>query len=212
LSPTAIGSDVLSANERDLILQAMAECCAERGYLETELEAVIERAGVERKSFESHFTGKEDCALAALNSIVSETLAEVSTARHVESEAERRVFQIKAILELMRARGAFARLIFIAARQGASERMADGYRSAAHVLALMMERAQGTGPVPPPKAGRAALGGAEALVRRELVAGKDRDLTRLLPDFVYAALVPFAGQREALRQSKLARQVIAEEE
>src|SRR4051794_14149078 len=112
------GNDVLAVSDRERILQAMADCCAEDGYAETKLEAVMERAGVDPASFESHFAGKEDCALAGLNKIVSETLARISM---VNSEAaggvERRKHEGRAILELMAGRPSFARLGFIESRQ-----------------------------------------------------------------------------------------------
>lgn len=204
--------DVLSAGERDRILQAMADCCAEQGFGETSIEEVMERAGVKRQDFDEHFADKEDCALVALNKTVSETLAAVATASPRGSEAERRAAQIAAITELIGSIPSFAHLSCIEARQAGTPRMRDRYESAGAVLALMMERARTGGYRPPAAAARAALGGAEAVVRRELVAGRGGGLRRLLPDFVYAALVPFVGQREALRQSRLARQLIAEEE
>jgi len=190
----------------------MAECCAESGYGETTVEAVLDRAGVEPESFESHFADKEDCALAALNKIVSETLAQLSMAHPLADDVvARRKFEVKAILELMAAQQPFAWLVYIESRQGGTPRMHDSYESAARVLALMMERA---GDPAGSRSGiaRAALGGAEAVVRRELAAGRAERLPQLLPDFVYAALVPFVGQREALRQAKQAARVAAEEE
>jgi AcrR family transcriptional regulator len=202
---------VLSVSDRDRILRAMAECCVENGYVETTVEAVLQRAGVEAESFESHFVDKEDCALAALNKIVSEILTRISMANPLAGDVvERRKFEVKAILELMVAQWPFAQLAFIESRQGGTPRMHDSYESAARVLALMMERAgEPTGS----RSGvaRAVLGGAEAVVRRELVAGRGDRLPQLLSDFVYAALVPFVGQREALRQAKQAARVAAEE-
>lgn len=211
MGATAIGTDILSPTDRDRILQAMADCCAERGYAETSVEMVVERAAVERVDFDSYFSDKEDCALAALNKIVSETLATVSTVPSRGSELEQRAAQIAAIAELMSTRPAFARLGYIEARQGAPLRLRDSYESAGRVLALMMERSQGAGIRPPAWAARAALGGAEALVRREIAAGRTGELKRYLPDFVYAALVPFVGQEEALRQAKAAKGLAAEE-
>jgi AcrR family transcriptional regulator len=211
LGTVITGTDVLSISDRDRILQAMAECCAEVGYAETRIGEVLDRAGVEPESFESHFSGKEDCALAALNKIVSETLARISMAGPRAGDViERRKFEVKAILELMAARPAFAWLAYVEARQGGTARMHDSYESAARVLALMMERAGDAGGRPSATA-RAILGGAEAVVRRELATGHAATLPRLLPDFVYAALVPFVGQREALRQAKLAAKLAAEE-
>lgn len=207
----SIGTDVLSVSDRDRILQAMAECCAESGYRETTVEGVLERAGVEHESFDSLFAGKEDCALAALNKIVSETLAQISMAgSQAAGLVEERKLEVRVILELLAAQPSFARLAFIDARQGGTARMHDAYESAVRVLALMMDRANG-GRHGPSTGARAALGGAEAVVRKELAAGRGERLPQLLPDFVYAALVPFVGQGEALRQAKLAARLAAEE-
>lgn len=211
LGVASTGVDVLSVSDRDRILEAMASCCAEAGYAETTVEAVLDRAGVSPESFEAHFADKEDCALAALNKIVSETLARISMAEPRSADVvERRKFEVKAILELMAAQPGFAWLGYIEARQGGTARMHDSYESAARVLALMMQRA-GQAAEKHGVAARAALGGAEAVVRRELAAGRAAQLPGLLPDFVYAALVPFVGQREALRQAKEAARVAAGE-
>jgi AcrR family transcriptional regulator len=208
LGVASTSTDVLSVSDRDRILQAMADCCAEAGYGETTVEAVLERAAVEPSTFESHFAGKEDCALAALNKVVSETLARVSMANSAAGgTVDLRKFQVKAILELLAARPAFARLALVEARQGGTMRMHDSYESAARVLALMMERVGESRD----SLARSALGGAEALVRRELSAGRASRLPQLLPDLVYVALVPFVGQGEALRQAKMAARVAAEE-
>lgn len=204
---------MLAVSDRDRILQAMADCCAELGYRSTTVDAVCRRAAVDRDSFDSLFTGREDCALAALNKIVSETLARISMLDTGEAQAlERRTFEIRAILGLLADRPSFAKLAAIDSRQGGSSRMHSAYESAVRVLALMLERggggALGFGEQ---RAARAALGGAEALVRRELAVGGMGDLPRLLPDLVYASLVPFVGQREALRQANLAARLVAKE-
>lgn len=205
------GIGLLAVSDRERILQAMADCCAEAGYAETTLDSVLDRAGVSAESFASLFAGKEDCALAALNKVVSETLAQVSMAHaDVEGAVEQRKFDVRAMLELLAARPTFARLAAIEARQGGTMRMHDSYESAAAVLALMVERTVETGRRPS-VAARAALGGAEALLRREIADGRAWQLPRLLPDFVYAALVPWVGQEEALRQAKLAARLSAEE-
>ena len=211
LGTAVTGNDILAVSDRERILQAMAECCAEAGYGETTVDAVLVRAGVDRDGFTSHFGGKEDCALAALNQIVSETLARISmTKPNSDEPAARRKFEGKAILELLEARPSFAKLALVESRQCGTTRMHDAYDSASRVLALMLERISDS-TERPGTAARAALGGAEAVVRRELAAGRAVQISRLLPDFVYAVLVPFVGQGEALRQAKLAAKLAAEE-
>jgi len=214
LSVTATEAGILSPGERDLLLEAMASCCAESGYAGATIESVVERAGLDRPSFARHFESMEDCALAALNQIAAETLAAVATATSSDEETERRLFQIRAILELMEARPGFAWLAYVEARHGGTRRMRAAYESGARVLALMTERVSGgdDGVGRPPRAARAALGGAEAVVRRALCREESGELSRYLPDFVYAALVPFVGQKEALRESRAAAKLLAKEE
>jgi AcrR family transcriptional regulator len=199
--------EILAPSERDRILQAMTECCAERGYRETRIEDVLERANVRRESFDAIFADKEDCAVAALHLITSEMVASLSmTGAAAARSASEAAAGIRAILEMMSERPARARLAYIQGRQGGTERMQEAYSSAALVLAPMIERARnfkGADGEAPPNAARAALGGAEAVVRREISAGES-DLRRLAGAFLYAALVPFIGQAEALRLARSA--------
>lgn len=192
----------------------MAECSAEKGFIATAVEDVLARANVPRESFESHFNSTEDCASAAFNKLASEMLATLSIAQESAAAKGNPTVPIKAVLEMLAARPAFSHLGLIGFRQGGTRRMYEAYDSAARVLALMMERAlQESGdPGPSYAHARAALGGAEALLRRELAAGRAATLPSLLPDFVYAALVPFVGQREALRQAIEAAGGAAEED
>lgn len=210
---STLDADLLSVSDRDQILQAMADTCAREGYRETTIEAVLERAGVERETFDLQFAGKEDCALAALNKIVSECLARISMIEQAGlTPVERRKYEAKALIDLICTRTAFAHLGSIEARQVGTQAMRESYESAVRVLALMMERVGGeTAAASSTMTARAALGGIEALVRRELSAGRERRLPQLIPNFVYAALVPFVGQGEALRQAKLAARMVAEE-
>src|SRR5690349_22714524 len=45
----------------------MLNAAAELGYLETNVQDVIDRAGVSRPTFYEHFSNKEDCFLAAFD-------------------------------------------------------------------------------------------------------------------------------------------------
>jgi TetR/AcrR family transcriptional regulator len=197
------GGGVLSPTERDRILQAMTECCAERGYPETSVAEVIERAEVSRERFEALFADKEECAVAAINRIASEVLTTVSTIDPGKgSELKQGLAAVRAILELMASRPSYAALAYIGARQGGTARMQDAYEGAARVLSVMIERfgreMSGASALPS-RASRAALGGAEALVRREIAAGRAERLAALMPDLLYSVLVPFSGPREAMR-------------
>jgi AcrR family transcriptional regulator len=196
--------------ERERAVRAMAELCAERGYRETTVEALIERAGLSRASFESMFKGGlEECLLAAENAILGEVVRVVAdTYSPDRSEWESGIAGIGAILELMAANPSFARTGYIVVRQAGTERAKDAYEAGITLIVAMIDRLREYGDreiQPPPGAARAALGGAEALIRREIDSGRAAELPRHLPDIVYAATVSFLGQEEALRLARRSR-------
>ena len=72
-----IPADVVARNQRERLVAAMAEVCAERGYAETSVAAVAKRAGVSSVTFYKQFAGKRDCMLAAHRQLLGRLLEEV---------------------------------------------------------------------------------------------------------------------------------------
>lgn len=66
--------------QRTRLLEAMAYVVAERGYVKTSVAAVLKRAGVGRETFYELFSDKEDCFLAAYDSVVELMLSVSSQA------------------------------------------------------------------------------------------------------------------------------------
>src|SRR3954454_5687572 len=60
-------SDLIRAIQRERLIVAMLNAAAELGYLETNVQDVIDRAGVSRPTFYEHFSNKEDCFLSAFD-------------------------------------------------------------------------------------------------------------------------------------------------
>ncbi len=71
--------------EWERICQAMIDVVIERGYEQTTIDAVVERAGVERAAFDSRFAGKEDCFMQTYRSHVADPF-EVAVFGAYESE------------------------------------------------------------------------------------------------------------------------------
>ena len=113
-----VATDLLSPSERERILGAISELCAERGYAETTIDEVIARSGVSAEVFDELFPGKEQCAKAAVDAILAEVMVVVS-ANYSADRAQRDSYllAIMAILELLAARPGFAYISFICARQ-----------------------------------------------------------------------------------------------
>lgn len=72
-----IPADVVARNQRERLVAAMTEVCAERGYAEVTVAEVSKRAGVSSLTFYKQFAGKEDCLLAAHRQLLERLLEEI---------------------------------------------------------------------------------------------------------------------------------------
>jgi AcrR family transcriptional regulator len=206
---TGVTATVLSPSDRDRVLRAMGGLCAERGYEETTVAEIVARAGVSEEAFRELFADKEECAIGAVNAILSEVMSVVAGSYSADrSEWDSMLVGIRAILELMAANPSFAYISCITARQMATPKVHEAQEPGIRLLRAMLERLWTYSREATPAVPAGALGGAEAAVRREIVAGRAEELPRLLPDFVYGATVPFLGQSEALRLARRGRQLL----
>lgn len=79
-APARLTREQAAASQRGRLLRAMAEMAADAGYAQTTVGDVIARAGVSRRTFYEHFTGKQDCFLAAFDAGASILFAAVREA------------------------------------------------------------------------------------------------------------------------------------
>lgn len=203
-----IPRDVVIRSQRARVLRAMAESTAERGYAATTVAQVIDRAGVSRATFYELFADKEDCLLAAIREVVGRATTTVAEARSRSDEDLGSLGAgIRALLELFSAEPAFARLTVLECRSS-TPRALELYLSTVRATVSLLAQGEfaSGGPVPPDVAARAAFGGVEALIRKEIENGRAENLPELLPQLVYCALVPFQGIEEALRRASFARE------
>lgn len=196
----------LGDKPRDRLLAAAAALCAERGYEEISEEAIAERAEVPIEVFGEIFPGgKEECLAAAENANLAEVVAAVSRTYSADrSEWENVIFGVREILVLMAANPDFAYLGYVFSRQMAPGKVREINESGHRMLEAMLQRGWDYSEArdQPASAALGVLGGAQAIVRRELAAGRAARLPLLLPDCVYIATVPFLGQTEALRLAR----------
>jgi AcrR family transcriptional regulator len=199
---------VSDQNPRKALLEAMARSCFERGYTDTRVEDLLEATRLSRGEFDRHFKDKEECGVAAVEEVLTEGIGIVSKAFTGDvSESESTLQALQGLLDRFAERPEKGSLALTDSRQrmprAAYERYAGGFA----ILIAMLDRlrADGGGFDAPPRAALAALGGAEAVIRREIAAGRAARLPQLLPDLIYSAVVPFLGQRDALRIARQGR-------
>ncbi len=201
---------LIAPNERERLIAAMAASCAENGYAATEVADVLASSGVERPAFDHNFADKADCALAAVNQILAETTHAAAGAFSPDlADWQKLIHALQALLELLAAQPSYARLACIEARSAMPAEAYQRYAAGIRVLVAMLDRAREYAAVSAPaSATRGAIGGAELLIRRELIAGRAVHLPKLLPDIIYGTVVPFLDQQEALRYAELAKELI----
>ena len=105
----------VTAVQRARMLRAMAEVVAERGYVDTPVAAVIERAGVSRETFYQQFASKQDCCVAALEEAIGRLAASLAAVLEQATGAplERYDALLRGYLDTVRAQPATARLFLI---------------------------------------------------------------------------------------------------
>jgi len=107
-----IPPELVARNQRERLIAAVAEACAEKGYAEIAVSDVVRRAGVSTATFYKRFDGKRDCMLAAHEELSGRLLEEVGRECDAASDWEAGVrATIAAVLELFAADPPTARLL-----------------------------------------------------------------------------------------------------
>ena len=202
-----------AVSERERALLATAELWGELGYEGLTVEAICARAQIEPETFEAFFADIEAAAVATIEVMLGAVVSAV--AEHYSpdrSEVESYALAVDAILQVMAANPAFAFVAYIARRQQAPASVLSVFEGGHQFLVAMLDRLWDTSALSekPARAGQGGLGGPEAIVRRELMAGRADRLPALGPDLIYAAAVPFVGQAGALRLRQQARERLGE--
>jgi AcrR family transcriptional regulator len=170
-----IPADVVARNQRERLVAAMAEVCAERGYAETSVAGVAKQAGVSSVTFYKQFADKRDCLLAAHRQLLGRLLEELDRVRAEEREPRAKArAALRTILALLATDPPSARLLTV-------EILAAGPEGAKRHAAAVEAFAQRLGADWVPAAGTLALIG-------KLVMADEPDRLPALEDELVAAL------------------------
>jgi AcrR family transcriptional regulator len=197
------------SNQRERIIESLAQVCAARGYRATTVEDVIGQAGVSRRTFYDLFADKQQCFLVAYELVMDRLYAAVEAAYWAGERPwpQRMASGLVALLELLAAEPVFARLVMVevlAAGRTALERRDAQLRR--------FEAFFGPGRVGLPAAlpepqllARAVVGGLSEVLYTRIVSGDTEGLPDAAADLVYCALVPYLGHAEASAASAALR-------
>jgi AcrR family transcriptional regulator len=189
-------------SQRERLLEAMIRVAAAKGYEATTVTDVVEYAGVPRATFDETFAGKETCFLEAYDAIFDVLVAHVTAAFEAAADEpwpEQIAAGLGALVGLLSLEADIARMAMVevtAAGDDARER----YRAALARFTPFLEQGRtysGQGDELPGDTARFAIGGATSMIFDEVRAGRGPELKRILPDLVFAVLMPYLGPEAA---------------
>jgi len=189
-------------SQRERLREAMIRVAAAKGFEATTVADVIEVAGVSEETFYGMFEDKQACFLEAYDAVIDVLVAHVTSAFEAAADEpwpDRIAAGLRALAQLLAAEADIARMAMVevtAAGDDARER----YRAALARFTPFLDEGRaysGQGEELPPDTARFAIGGATSMIFDEIRAGRGPELERILPDLVFAVLMPYLGPEAA---------------
>jgi AcrR family transcriptional regulator len=196
-------------SDRERLLWSMVKVAGAKGYDSISVDEVARRAGVSRSAFYDEFKTKDECLFAAYDVLIEDLLGRVEDAFSAQQDWPTKVRAgLEALLTQFAAEPELARVAAVempAAGTEGHRRFREAIERFVGFLAEGPEYAE-RGAELPDDIGLMAVGGAEAIIFDEVVAGRTRELPRLLPELVFAVLVPYLGPADAAQEMRRAGQ------
>jgi len=199
--------EFVTHNQRERLIAGIAEAIAENGYSGTTIAHITRAAAVSRRTFYEHFESKDECFVAAYDTVMKE-LQERVTAAFEETDEWAQAIKagIAAMLEFLASEPNLARLCMVEALV-AGPAVVERYDAA--IQSFVPYFKQGREGRPKEVLDRlsatteeALVGGMVSLISRRIIAGKTEELGDLLPDLVEFTLTPYLGSAEAAKIAK----------
>jgi AcrR family transcriptional regulator len=180
----------------------MVRVAAAKGYEATTVADVLEAAAVDRETFDEMFASREACFLEAYDAVIDVLVAHVSTA--FESTVgqpwpDRIAAALRALVDLLATEHDIARMAMVEVT-AVGEDARIRYRAALGRFTYFLEEGRTVSPQGdelPADTARFAIGGATSMIFDEVRAGRGPELRRLLPDLLFAVLMPYIGPEAA---------------
>jgi AcrR family transcriptional regulator len=196
--------EFVAHNQRERLIAGLAEAIAENGYSGTTIAHITRNAAVSRRTFYEHFASKDECFVAAYDTVMEQLRERVGEAFEKESDWPRAVKAgIAAMLRFLAAEPHLARLCMVEALV-AGPVVVERYDAAIQSFVPYFQSGR-AGRSPEvlarlsPTTEEALVGGMMSLISRRVIAGKASELEALLPDLVEFTLTPYLGSDEAVK-------------
>jgi AcrR family transcriptional regulator len=190
----------VAASQRARVLEAMRTALAQHGYSDTSVAEVIKLAGVSRKTFYAQFADKEDCFLAIYEEQMRRLQAITRDAFDAQDEWVPALRAgLTALLAALAYDPAVAKACFVDVL-AAGPRAAQRRNEAMRELESILELARPAGDASPRALGLSMIGGLGEVLYQEIVSERAEGLPKMLPELMYALVLPLEGREAAERE------------
>jgi AcrR family transcriptional regulator len=190
----------VEANQRQRILDAVADVVSLAGYQAMSVEDVVGAAGVSRRTFYDTFKSKEDAFLTAYDEIGMRLVMAVKEAYDAsDTFPEGVVACLRTFLEFVASVPHYADMCIVevlAAGPPALARRNAVMKAMADLLELGAATMKGA-IIPPKLTAETIVGGIYEVVYSRVLQGKTVELPALLPDLAYSMMLPYVGHTTA---------------
>jgi AcrR family transcriptional regulator len=200
--PRRLPGDLVRAIQRERLLVGMLRAISERGYRSTNVQDVIERAGVSRPTFYEHFSNKDDCFLAAFDTCATRLREQVAAAAAEGGEIWRDRIRsgFVALLTFATSEPEAARMVIVEARAATPDAALRRVALLDHFATCIDTKVRELLPAGTTHSAVTAsgvVGGVESLLYGRLNKNQMDDLPALLPSLMYFAVLPYEGHLAA---------------
>jgi AcrR family transcriptional regulator len=180
----------------------MLRAVSELGYRSTNVQDVIEGAGVSRPTFYEHFSNKDDCFLAAFDTCAARLRERVATAANEGGEIwrDRMRSGFNALLSFAEAEPEAARMVIVEARAATADVTIRRVALLDYFATCIDDKVRElvpTGTTHSAVTASGVVGGVESLLYARLNKNEMDDLPALLPSLMYFAVLPYEGHLAA---------------
>jgi AcrR family transcriptional regulator len=185
----------------DPVATALVEIVTERGYEATDVASVIRRAGVTMAEFHRRFADKEDCVQQVYEAFIDDFLEQIRGAFEAESvwPASLRAAAYST-MDWMDAHPDTARFGMVDVLAARNEMIRVRREEIFVYCAGLIDAGREVAPDPaavPEAAAVMAVGAVVQIVTRRMQSGVGLEFGRLVPELMYAAVLPYLGEEAA---------------
>lgn len=189
--------------KRERILEGMLETVGSQGYESTSVQDALSAAGLYRQAFYDSFRDKEDCYLQAIDA--GSAWVELAMREAAAGETTWRGGlrgALAGLLAFLDERPAVGRALLVevhAAGPLAVEKRTEAMERAVAMMDLARQEGEGAAPA---ISAEAVVAGILAVLHTRLSGQERTDFSRLLPELMYLAVLPYFGPEAAAAEMR----------